>query len=120
MNLSTEPSSTQSESADDPDYKLGMLDSPGSSHSNESGSEVELSEHKAPLERLDTSEREEAEENSDPVSSSSNSGSDKGECHAESAFSSPSSYTEPAVEGNSIAEDTSQNSEPVQDSVEQD
>ncbi|XP_053499081.1 serine/threonine-protein phosphatase 4 regulatory subunit 2-A [Ictalurus furcatus] len=115
-----EPSSTQSESGDDTVGELGTLDSPGSSHSNESGCEAELSVHKTQLERLDPAEIEEAEENSDPVSSSSNSGSEEGVCHAESASSSPSSYTEPAAEGNSIAEDTSQSSEPAQDSVEQD
>lgn len=119
-NLSAEPSSTQSESGDDPAGELGTLDSPGSAHSNENGCEAELSEDKAQLERLDPAEREEAEENSDPVSSSSNSGSEEGECRAESASSSPSSYTEPAAEGSSIAEDTSQSSEPAQDSVEQD
>ncbi|MCJ8741777.1 hypothetical protein PDJAM_G00074520, partial [Pangasius djambal] len=115
-----EPSSTQSESGDDTAGELGTLDSPGSSHSNDSGCEAELSEHKAQLERLDPAETEEAEENSDPVSSSSNSGSEEGECHAESASSSPSSCTEPAAEGSSIAEDSSQSSEPAQDSVEQD
>lgn len=118
-NLSTEPSSTQSECGEDATGEPGTLDSPGSSHSNDSGCEAELSEAKAGLERLDPAEMEEAEENSDPVSSSSNSGSEEGECRAESfASSSPSSYTEPAAEGNSTAEDTSQSPEPAQDSME--
>lgn len=80
-----------------------------------SGCEVKLSEHKTQLDRSDPAEMEEAEENCDPVSSSSNSGSEEGECPTESASSSPSSYTEPAAEGNSVAEDTSQSSEHAQD-----
>lgn len=117
--LSTEPSSTQSESSDVTAGESDTLDSPGSPHSNENGCEAELSEHKARPKRLDPAEMEEAEENSDPVSSSSNSGSEEGESHAESASSSPSSYTEPAAEGNSVTQDTSQSSETAQDSVEQ-
>ncbi|KAG7323173.1 hypothetical protein KOW79_012875 [Hemibagrus wyckioides] len=114
-----EPSSTQSESRDVTAGESCTLDSPGSPHSNENGCEAELSEHKAQPKRLDPTEMEEAEENSDPVSSSSNSGSEEGESHAESASSSPSSYTEPAAEGNSVTQDTSQSSETAQDSVEQ-
>ncbi|KAK3519526.1 hypothetical protein QTP70_033852 [Hemibagrus guttatus] len=113
-----ELSSTQSESRDVTAGESGALDSPGSSHSNENGCEAELSEHKAQLKRLDPAEME-VEENNDPVSSSSNSGGEEGESHAESASSSPSSCTEPAAEGNSVTQDTSQSSETAQDSVEQ-
>lgn len=119
LHLSSEPSSTQSESGDDTADESGALDSPGSSHSNKNGCEAELSEHKAQQERLDPADMEEAEENSDPVSSSSNSGGEEGECPAECGSSSLSSYTEPAAGGNSIAEDTSQSSETAQDSIEQ-
>ncbi|XP_053338907.1 serine/threonine-protein phosphatase 4 regulatory subunit 2-A [Clarias gariepinus] len=115
-----EPSSTQSESGDDTAGELGTLDSRGSSQSNENGCEAELSEPKAELERLDPAEMDESEENSDPVSSSSNSSSEERDCHADSESSSPGSYTEPAAEGSIIAEDTSQSSEPTQDDVEQD
>lgn len=99
---------------------MGTLDSRGSSQSNENGCEAELSEPKAELERLDPAEMDESEENSDPVSSSSNSSSEERDCHADSESSSPGSYTEPAAEGSIIAEDTSQSSEPTQDDVEQD
>lgn len=116
-----EPSSTQSETENDTDGESAALDYLGSSHSNENECDAELSEHKPLLERLKPAEIEKAEQNSDSVSSTSNSssGSEAEECHSESGCSSPSSYTELAAEGNSIAEDVSQSSDTAQDSVEQ-
>lgn len=112
--LSAEPSSTQSEVVENGVDKSASEDSPDPSHSQATVRESDLSEQQ--------SEREEsAEEKNDPVSSSSSkNSSDGGVSSADTRSACPSSSTEPAGEGSTTAEITSDSSETADDTMEQD
>ncbi|KAK7128593.1 hypothetical protein R3I94_016982 [Phoxinus phoxinus] len=113
-----EPSSTQSEVVENGVDKSASEGSPDPSHSQVTVRESDLSERQ--------SEREEsAEEKNDPVSSSSsssssNNSSEEGVSSAETRSACPSSSTEPAAEGSTTAEITSDSSETADDTMEQD
>lgn len=116
--LSTEPSSTQSEVVENGVDKSASEDSPDPSHNQATVRESDLSQQ--PSEREEGAEAQEAEEKNDPVSSSSNNGSDEGVSSAETLSACPSSSTELAAEGSTTAEISSDSSETADDTMEQD
>ncbi|XP_051518181.1 serine/threonine-protein phosphatase 4 regulatory subunit 2-A isoform X2 [Myxocyprinus asiaticus] len=114
-----EPSSTQSESLENGVDKSACEDSPSPSHSQETGSELDLPEEQQP-ESVESAEALETEERNDPVSSSSNNSSDEGVSSADTPSASPSSSTELPAEGSSSADISSDSSETADDNMEQD
>ncbi|XP_077070249.1 serine/threonine-protein phosphatase 4 regulatory subunit 2-A [Siphateles boraxobius] len=110
-----EPSSTQSEVVENGVDKSASEDSLDPSHSQATVRESDQSEQQSEGE-------ESAEEKNDPVSSSSssNNSSDEGVSSAETRSACPSSSTEPAAEGSTTAEITSDSSETADDTMEQD
>uniref|UniRef100_A0A8C1VZJ2 Protein phosphatase 4, regulatory subunit 2a n=1 Tax=Cyprinus carpio TaxID=7962 RepID=A0A8C1VZJ2_CYPCA len=115
-----EPSSTQSEVVENGVDKSTSEDSPDPSHSQATGSESDLPEHRS--EREESAEAQETDERNDPVSSSSssNNSSDEGVSSAETPSACPSSSTELTAEGSTTAEISSDSSETADDTMEQD
>ncbi|XP_026873734.2 serine/threonine-protein phosphatase 4 regulatory subunit 2-A [Electrophorus electricus] len=111
-----EPSSTQSESVDDGGSQSEMEHSPGPAQSQDSACESDPSEqHSQPVGEEPT-EKQEAEEKLDPVSSSS---SEEAASTMEPVQASPCSSTEPTAEGSSSAGNSSASPETADDTMEQ-